>query len=131
LDNQGSATPIATPFETTNYKVTVTDENGCTGSAFTKVTVNEDFKLEASNIITPDRNNQNDTWYVKNITSFPDVKVQVFDRWGKIVYSTTNYQNDWAGTSKTDVLPDGEYYYIISSSSASKVYKGTITILRN
>jgi len=130
LDNQGVDSPVATPFETTIFTVSVTDDNGCQGSASTIVTVEENFKLEASNVITPDGNNENDTWFVKNITSFEDVEVQIFDRWGQIIYEQTNYQNDWAGTSGTDVLSDGEYYYIITSPSSDKVYKGTITILR-
>jgi gliding motility-associated-like protein len=131
LDNQGVAEPIATPFETTTYTVSVTDDNGCKGVASTIINVEEDFKLEPSNVVTPDGNNMNDTWFVKNITSFPDSEVNVYDRWGKRVLQTTNYQNDWAGTNGTDVLADGEYYYFITSSGSDKVYKGTITILRN
>ena len=131
LDNAGSATPVATPFETTTYTVSATDENGCTGSATTTVEVEKTFKLEPSNILTPDGNNINDTWYIENITSFEDSQIQVFDRWGKKVFDQVNYQNDWGGVSDTDILPDGDYYYVITSPSNDKIYKGTITILRN
>lgn len=131
LDNQSIQNPEATPFETTTYVMTATDASGCSAADSVTVFVEEDFKLEASNVVTPDGNGENDTWYVTNISSFPDAKVVILDRWGKVVLNQTNYQNDWEGTSGTDILGDGEYYYVITSSESDKVYRGTITIMRN
>ena len=130
LDNQTATNPVATPLETTTYLVSVTDSNSCTGSDEVTVTVENDYIVLASNVITPDGNGQNDMWFVENITAYDDSRVVVFDRWGKKLYEQTAYQNDWVGVSKTDILPDGEYYYIITFTGSEKVYKGTITLIR-
>jgi hypothetical protein len=45
----------------------------------------------------------------------------IFNRWGNIVYQTSNYKNDWGGQtdrafsllSSDNLLPDGTYYYVI------------------
>ena len=128
--NEGTNAPFATPMVTTLYTVAVVDENGCTGSDNTLITVEQDYKLNPSNIITPDGNNENDTWYVQNIQTFIKSTVMVFDRWGKQVFKTENYQNDWGAVNGSDILPEGEYYYVITFGESDKVYKGTITVIR-
>ena len=59
----------------------------------------------------------------------------VTDRWGKIVYQTDNYQNNWDGTSRGMALPAGVYSYRILYSKLKggpKNYElfGTVSILR-
>lgn len=130
LDNQTLTNPTATPLETTTYLVSVTDSNNCTGSDEVLVTVEKDYIVLASNVITPDGNGINDTWFVENITAYDDANVQVFNRWGNKIYEQEAYQNDWVGVSNTDILPDGEYYYVITFSGSEKIYKGTITLIR-
>ena len=55
----------------------------------------------------------------------------IFDRWGKVIYNVTGYDNSWGGTSGSDILPDGTYYYVITFPTSSIVYNGSITILRD
>ncbi len=50
---------------------------------------------------------------------------------GGEVLSVKGYQNDWEGVSGTDQLPDGTYYYVIKFTNSDKVYKGSLTVLRN
>lgn len=131
LNNGFVYNPIATPLETTDYMLQVTDANGCVGSDIVKVKVNKDYRLFIHNVITPDGNGQNDTWHITNIETFESADVYVYDRWGKEVLFVKGYNSDWEGVSGTDQLPDGTYYYMIEFSDSDKVYKGSITILRN
>ena len=131
LNNSNIANPLATPLETTTYEVQVVDQYGCAGSDEVTVFVEEDFKLVANNVMTPDGNGQNDTWIVDNIETFGDVNVRVYDRWGRAVFEQRAYQNDWGGTSGTDILPDGTYYYYITFDQSEIVYRGALTIIRN
>jgi gliding motility-associated-like protein len=64
--------------------------------------------------------------------------LQVFNRWGNIVYKNTNYQNDWDGKGignflGQDVL-DGTYYYIIKvidkSTQQTRQFVGYLTLKR-
>jgi gliding motility-associated-like protein len=131
LSDPDAPAPIARPSATTTYTVTVTSAAGCTSTDQVTVTVQEDYKLIASNVLTPDGNGVNDTWQIFNIETYGTCNVRVVDRWGKQVYRQDNYQNDWQGVSGRDVLPDGTYYYIITFRDSREVYKGALTILRN
>ena len=52
----------------------------------------------------------------------------VFNRWGRVVYESGNYKNDWDGGN----LPDGVYFYVLKcqgyTSPDDFVYKGSVTI---
>jgi gliding motility-associated-like protein len=131
LDNSSLSNPTASPAVPTTYVLTVTDGNGCIGQDSISIDIIEDFNLIVSNLITPDGNGVNDVWVVGNIENYGNATIYIYDRWGVEVLKTNNYQNDWAGVSGTDQLPDGTYYYIISLPGQEKVYKGGITVLRN
>jgi gliding motility-associated-like protein len=124
--------PIASPNVTTTYYLTAQDQNGCINQDSIIIRVEDNHIIIATNILTPDGNGQNDTWSIRNIENYSDAEVTILNRWGTIVYHTTNYQNDWNGTnSNNDILPDGTYYYVITMPNTPKVYKGAVTILRN
>lgn len=123
--------PIASPLETTTYMVAAMDEIGCVGTDEVTITVNEDFKLIANNVFTPNGDGINDAWVVENVENFGASNVFVYDKWGKEVFSERGYQNTWEGVSGKDILPDGSYYYVITFEESDVVYKGAITILRD
>ncbi|MCB9263093.1 MAG: DUF2341 domain-containing protein [Flavobacteriales bacterium] len=132
LDDPTSAKPVATVTQNTLFVVEGTDYYGCKSIDSVWVYVTEDFLVFPNNVITPDRNNQNDYWIVNNIENYPENKVSVFDRWGREVFSTKHYQNDWDGTNKKgQYLMDGTYYYVIEFDNSDKVYKGAITVVNN
>jgi gliding motility-associated-like protein len=131
LSNSHVANPLATPLTTTTYRVTTRDSFGCESTDSVTVYVKNDFRIVASNVLTPDENGKNDTWVIENIETFGDVHVRVYNRWGRLVFEQEGYKNDWKGISGGDYLPDGTYYYHIIFSSSDQVYKGALTILRN
>ncbi len=125
--------PTARPMETTLYSLRVTDENNCISYDSLLITVEDEMRIIPSNILTPNNNNENDTWNIVNIDSYPEAEIMIFDRWGKTIYKTSHYLNDWQGTNfNGDILPDGTYYYVIVLSKENNmIYKGAITILRD
>ncbi|MEM9337489.1 MAG: PKD domain-containing protein [Bacteroidota bacterium] len=131
LDNSNVANPIATPQTTTTYAVLATDAFGCQNTGNVTVTVDEDFRLVATNVFTPDGNGRNDFWVIENVETFGSVNVRVYDRFGQLVFQDEAYQNDWAGTAGNDILPDGTYYYLITFSDSPTQYSGAITLIRN
>ncbi|WP_258100483.1 PKD domain-containing protein [Marinoscillum pacificum] len=131
LDHSNVFNPIARPLTTTDYEVTVTDQFGCRNKDTVRVNVIEDFKIVANNVFTPDDNGQNDTWVINNVETFGDVNVRVYDRYGSLVFQEEAYENDWKGTSGSDILPDGTYFYVITFSRSDRKYQGALTIIRN
>lgn len=131
LSNSNIANPVARPLETTSYIVTITDSFGCQNQDTVVVTLREDFRLVTNNVFTPDGNGQNDTWIVPNADAFDRVEVKIYDKYGVLVFEDQDYKDTWQGTSGSDILPDGTYYYLITFPDTEKNYSGAITILRN
>ena len=62
-----------------------------------------------------------------------NANVQIFNRWGILVYENLNYNNDWDGTATNaggGGLPDGTYYYVIQIEGENEPRTGTLTIWR-
>ncbi|MBF9224297.1 T9SS type B sorting domain-containing protein [Hymenobacter ruricola] len=70
------------------------------------------------NIITPNRDGQNDVLVIDNIQLYPGNTFTVFNRWGREVYKTTNYQNNWGGDDNT---PAGNYFYLLTLPNGTSI----------
>lgn len=112
--------------------------NGNTGAAdggCAEATVRVCIECEALMIftaVTPNGDGKNETFYVGEIERYPDNRLQVFNRWGNLVYETRGYLNDWRGTYNGDPLPDGAYFYLldVTDGGKTKTYNGYIEIIR-
>jgi gliding motility-associated-like protein len=98
--------------------VKVTDFNGCVGSDTLILEVCDIYVLFESmpNTITPgDKNGQNDRWVIPNIDMFPDAVLEIYDRWGRLIYRTNDvYNNPWNGESMSGKeMPMDAYYYVL------------------
>ena len=103
--------------------VTATDSCGYQASDIQLITVLPPCMIEIPNIITPNGDNANDFFKIKNIEYHPNTIVTIFDRWGKKVFESTNYNNEWKG----DGVSDGTFFYIIDVPDDKK-YNGFITV---
>ncbi len=129
LSNPSILTPVASPLQTTTYTLTVTS-NGCSASDAVQVTVQGEC-LDPANAFTPNNDGFNDVWVV---TRCPlTVKVDVYNRWGGLIYHSDNYDNKWNGTRNGNPVPDGTYYYVIRVTYADgrqRTVTGNVTIMR-
>ena len=100
-------------------------------SQVTVLLVVDDFLLFVSNLVTPDGNGMNDTWWIENATTFETLNVWLYDRWGNEVLAQQGYNQEWEGVINTDLLPDGTYYYVITFDNSERIYKGAVSVLRN
>tara|TARA_X000001036_G_C20218816_1_gene618922 strand:- start:252 stop:626 length:375 start_codon:yes stop_codon:yes gene_type:complete len=85
-------------------------------------------EFEISNILTPNNDGQNDTWMINDLSVISNCEVRVYNRWGQIVFESSDYQNDWDGTKSGELLPDGIYFYSIIGTGIE--YTGSINLLR-
>ena len=124
---QDSTKQVLSVYSPGFYSVKITDNNTCAKTDTIEVL---EEAIIIANTLTPNGDGYNDTWWIDKIASHPDCKVVIANRYGEEIYSTTNYQNDWGGTYKGQVLPDGAYYYVITCDSIEKIYKGHVNILK-
>jgi gliding motility-associated-like protein len=82
-----------------------------------------------SSLFTPNNDGMNDYWYIPDIDQYGTISVQIFNRFGKLLYHSSAYKNDWEGTYNGNPLPEASYYYIIKSSSKG-IIKGVINLVR-
>uniref|UniRef100_UPI00261B2C9B DUF7507 domain-containing protein n=1 Tax=uncultured Winogradskyella sp. TaxID=395353 RepID=UPI00261B2C9B len=93
--------------------------------------------LTIYNEFSPDGDGINETFVIDCIERFPDNKLEVYNRWGNIVYSKNGYLNDWTGISngravinQSDELPVGTYYYVLDLGDGSDPRVGWLYINR-
>lgn len=130
LDNATAANPVAAPTSTTTYTVTVTSAQGCSISDSVIVTVLPSIVIPDG--ISPNADGDNDEWIIDGIELFPNCNVEVYNRWGELLFQSVGYKEHWKGTYKGKELPVGTYYYIIDLKDPlyPDAYTGPITILR-
>lgn len=136
----GTATgqsPSHTYTQQGSYSITLVATNalGCTDTArYSFIVVEELASLTVPNIFTPNGDGKNDTFEFieKGIES---IGVNIFNRWGKEVYSWSVLNGSWDGKSKDgEELPDGVYLVIIKATGIDDKpydYQGTVHLIRN
>ena len=118
------------------YTVTVTDSFLCQKQLVEEVGEDSCFGIHIHDVITPNGDGINDVWVIEGIHKYPANTVQVFDKFGDIVFSEHNYSNDWGGSGKGGgLLPDGTYFYLIKLNSVvetgeKNIYEGSLLIKR-
>jgi gliding motility-associated-like protein len=86
--------------------------------------------LGASKVFTPNGDAVNNFWIVKNLSLVQNCPVTIFNRLGNVVYSATDYQNDWDGTSlKGQPLQEGDYYFVFKCGGQES-FTGALRIIR-
>ncbi|MFT4523013.1 MAG: gliding motility-associated-like protein [Bacteroidia bacterium] len=130
LSTPNAQNTIAKPKKTTSFVLRVTNTFGCEDYDTVLVTVNIPTNLIVPNLISPNGDNVNDAWDLTTLPDLENTKVSVLNRWGKLVYSSNNYLNDWEGTYEGNPLPDGTYIYIIENEPTFGVLKGSLQIVR-
>ncbi|NCD72372.1 T9SS type B sorting domain-containing protein [Mucilaginibacter agri] len=81
---------------------------------------------------SPNNDGTHDNWVIENACS-DVVSMEIYNRWGNLVYKDPNYKNDWHGQCNRgihigDDLPEGTYYYILLIKGAK--YVGYLTLNR-
>jgi gliding motility-associated-like protein len=110
------------------YTLTVTSDLGCSTSQ--TVMLNILRVVEPYTAFSPNGDNTNDTWGIKYIDSYPDVEVEIFNRYGQKVFYSRGYKKPFDGNFNNQALPVGVYYYIINPNIGTKKVTGSLTILR-
>ena len=129
--SNNSADPNQIGLNAGNYAVTVTDDNKCEQNLSISLE-NNCGTLGIYDVFTPNGDGQNDVWFIDGIENFPENELQIFDRWGRLVFNTKAYTGDWDGRANDGTqLPMAAYFYILQLNDLNDtIHKGAVTILR-
>ena len=94
----------------------------------------KDCTVEVTNTITPNDDKSNDEWIIKEIENYPTASVEIFNRWGVLIWSC---QGDCASkrfsgrNEQGQELEQGTYYYVLTLNKGKSIMRGYITIIRD
>ena len=104
------------------------DQNYNPAEAFATVEVYSTHR-DIMHLFTPNNDGFNDLWEIPELASYGKCDVKVYNRWGKLVFSSQDYDNTWNGTSNGKDLPEAAYYFVIKTQNAGTI-TGTVNVLR-
>lgn len=84
------------------------------------------------NTFTPNGDGTNDVFTILLNSNVLVKYLRIFNRWGNVVFQTTDINNYWDGFKSSSQVPVGVYYWILEGVLDSKRYlrSGYITLLR-
>jgi len=116
------------------YSVRIVDANGCEASL--NVNVTERFpRVSFPNAFSPNNDGVNDVFNAVTDCTLP-FSMQVYNRWGTIVFSSTDVSEGWDGSFEGQDAQNGKYSYIIvytisiNDRTFEESYKGTFKLIR-
>jgi gliding motility-associated-like protein len=134
LWSNGSNLPLITPKQSGQFILTLTE-----GECITKDTINIAIlecgcDLYFPNAYSPNNNNLNELFYPTTECPLKQYKLQIFNRWGAVIFESQDIKQGWDGTYKSLPVPNGTYIWVATYQSliTGKKHnqKGSITLLR-
>ena len=114
-----------------DYRDTDSDGDGTPDGPQDSLVIYEGF--------SPNDDNTNETWQIGGIENYPNNTVQIYNRWGNLLFEVQGYNNQdkaWGSDSSVGLIlgsknvPDGTYFYLIDLGDGSPIRKGFITVHR-
>ncbi len=111
------------------YYIKSTGTDGCIVLDSLEITVKTP-PIIPPNAFSPNNDGINDTWEIPLLHFFPNCSVEVYSRYGQLVFKSIGYNKNWDGTFNNQTLPIGNYYYIIKTSVSTNPFSGSVLIIR-
>jgi gliding motility-associated-like protein len=137
LWSDGSTNPTLQITENGIYGVTISDNCNVlideVNLDFTNCTICEVY---VPNAFSPDFNGYNDYFLPYSNCSLLNYSMKIFNRWGALLYITTNPQEGWNGRFKNQDTPEGVYIYLLEfevnqrGENIPKKLSGDVTVIK-
>ena len=106
------------PYFTTDYQLIITDQNGCTATDATTVTVKKPRPVFIPNAFSPNGDGENDVFMIysdKEVEAI--ISFRIYNRWGALVFADESFApNDpahgWNGFFKSEKMNPGVFVYV-------------------
>ena len=118
------------------YAISAFDELGNESELTNRICLINCPAYDLPNVFTPNGDNTHDTFTPRNNRFIESVNLEVYNRWGQLVFETNDPKIDWDGTNFSGKqLADGVYYYTCEvfeeGGGIRDLLKGNIHILRS
>ena len=128
LNSDTASTPLSTPYDDITYQLQLTGEGYCMVSDTLHIKV---MKMpEIPNVFSPNGDGIHDTWQIKYLQDYPNSSLEIFNRTGRLVYSSKGNGRAWDGTWEGKPVPVATYYYLIQLHNGQPPLSGSVTVIR-
>ena len=125
---QVSGDPIKTMVGYGVHTAFVRDTIGCMSSVQFEVIPPA---INVPIVISPNGDGKNDLFTVPSLSeAYPDAKIKIFDRFGKLLVEYKGSADGWDGTYNGQLMPSTDYWYEIEIKEIGKTYVGHFTLIR-
>lgn len=124
--------PTLSPTGDQTFMVIATDANGCTASDELNITLDFTKNIYVPNAFTPNNDGKNDIFNIYG-HGIEEVNLQIFDRWGTLVFETSDHTIGWDGTYAGEPLNNAVFYYSLQAKFVDgdeRQKTGDITLIR-
>ncbi len=125
----GNQVKINNPGTVRIEAIQIGDSNYNPVSVFREFIIYPAIFSVSSNSFTPNGDGINDQWILKGLESDKTAMVQIYNRYGRMVFGSSGYTTPWDGHHQGAKLPQGTYYYKISVRSGKQVVSGMVTLI--
>jgi gliding motility-associated-like protein len=118
--DNGSNTASIDLLSNATVNVSALDVNGCEATGTFALDLPECAALVIPNIFSPTHDTFNETFHFNfssdgSTTAIGSYSMKIFNRWGTIVFETTDVNNNWDGTINGSEASTGVYYYVVDA----------------
>ena len=106
-----------------DYTVFIRDKLGC------GVISQQVWLLNYPKFFTPNGDGYNDVWFIENSDNEPDFRVEIFDRYGKLLQTFTSRDSGWDGMYNGREIFSNDYWFVVHRQDG-KIFKGHFTLKR-
>jgi len=143
IDYSGTTTNILTITNVkplingTLFRVVISDQNNNCSPLPSDEALITYVIITVNNIFTPNDDGFNELFTINGLQRFKNNKLQIYNRWGNLIYEKVDYQSDWDGVATTGFsingskkVPPGTYFYTIDLNFDNKKLSGWLYINR-
>jgi gliding motility-associated-like protein len=114
------------------YQLTITYNTGCIVIASDTVRIEQLAGVAIPTAFSPNNDSKNDTFLIlaKGVSSF---NMTIYNRWGELVFSSTDVNTGWDGTYKGTPQPSGDYPFFFNiryENGKTESHSGTLSLFR-
>lgn len=115
------------------YSLIITANNCNSLPSNINVLINDCPKLDffIPEAFSPNGDGINDVFFIRGLNKYSKSSIEIYNRWGEIIFSANPYLNNWNGTSTLglkigNTLPVSTYFYLLNLGDNSPIIKGSI-----